>query len=206
MNNTYKSHKQFFQILTKNKLNELLNRADKQTRYLETEINTQLLPDYISDIRVSSESDEKNKIKPECSIYINFFKGPTKIGHYSFHLYPEKTNLESATRKLGRLHIKNNRNTRFKYVLDIQKQYSPSNQANYLQLSFNKSKAFDKGLEKCVKVTQTVLNNYFNPNHERYLGNHLTKLGNQQHKCFSIIITSMNKAKTPMRNTRKVKR
>jgi hypothetical protein len=206
MNNTYKSHKQFFQILTKNKLNELLNRADKQTQYLETELNTLLPPDYKSDVKVLSEFDKKNKTKLECSIYINFFKGPVKIGHYSFHLYPEKKNIRPDTRKNGRLHIKNNVNSRFKYVLDIQKQYSLTNQTNYLQVSLDKSKAFDKGLEKCVVVTQTILNNYFNPNHETYLGNHLTFLGDQHHKCFNIITSSMNKAKIPMRNTRKIKR
>ena len=206
MNNTYKSHKQFFQILTKNKLNELLNRADKRTQYLETEINTLLPPEYKSVVNLMSEPDKKTKTKLECSIYINFFKGPTKIGHYSFHLYPEKKNIEPETRKNGRIHIKNNRNKRFKYILDIQKQYSPTNQTDYLQLLLNKSRAFDKGLEKCVVVTQSVLNNYFNPNHEKYLGNHLTNLGDTKHKCFSIITTSMNKAKTPMQNTRKIKR
>ena len=202
MNNTYKSHKQFFQILTKNKLNELLNRADKQTRYLETEINNLLPQGFRSEVEVSKNTSNK------CSIYISFYKSPNpdKFAHYTFHLYPENTTMPPSTRKNGRLHIKNNRNKRFRYVLDIQKQYSSTIQNDYLQLSLDKSKAYSKDIEKCVSVTQSILNNYFNPNHETYLGNHLTNLGDTKHKCLNIITTSMNKARTPMKNTRKIKR
>jgi hypothetical protein len=205
MNNTYKSHKQFFQILTKNKLNELLNRADKQTQYLETELNILLPQGFRSKVNVSS-SKKLNSL--ECSIYISFYKDNTNepFGHYSFHLYPEKKNLKSKSQKNGRLHIKNNKNDQFAYILRVDKQYSPIIQNDYVQLSLNKSKAYSKPLEQCVRVTQTVLNNYFNPHHEKYLGNHLTNLGDTKHKCFNIITSSMIKAKIPMRNTRKIKR
>lgn len=205
MNTTYKSHKQFFQILTKNKLNELLHRADEKTNYLQTEINSALPQDY--KCRTTVKSDKITESTTECSIYITFFKErhsqPIKIGHYSFHLYPEKSNILS--RKNGRLHIKNNQNKQFRYVLDVQKQIQPQ-QNNYLQLSINKSQALNKELERCVTITQTILNNYFNPNHSSYLGHHLTQFSTTKHECLFPITSSMNKAKIPMRNTRKIKR
>jgi hypothetical protein len=42
MNNAFRSHKLFFEILTRRRLNELLHRASDETNYLQEQINDRL--------------------------------------------------------------------------------------------------------------------------------------------------------------------
>lgn len=109
--NIYKSHELFFNTLTLKKLKELLQRADKTSRVLESHINNELT-DYYSSVNIV-----KNKFN-ECGIYINFFtKNNEKVCHFSIHLHPEN-NIKSRN---GRLHFSNNRNINRVHTLKINK-------------------------------------------------------------------------------------
>jgi hypothetical protein len=58
-----------------------------------------------------------------------------------------------------------------------------------------------KELKPCFDISIEVLNNYFNPKSEYFLGNKLFE--NTYHDCYKYIIRRMEKSKTPIRNTRK---
>lgn len=105
--NAHNTHELFFREITRGKLNELLNRADKSTKLLETHLNKRL-PQHIRAITQSSLS----KHTQLCSIYINFVNTNTShhFGHCSLHLHQKY--LQNASKRhsrAGRFHMKNNK-------------------------------------------------------------------------------------------------
>lgn len=194
MSEAYKTHDLFFKIITKNKLNELLYRADKRTKYLETQINNNL-----------TDANCVVSITPQktfCDIYINFFdlKGE-KIGHISFHITTENKNIK---RENGRFHAKNNKKP-FTYTLKFQKFKRAKNFNEYLIMYFN-SKIDSSEFEKCLNTTLTILNEYFNPDSKLYLKHKMTKLSeDDSHDCLKKIEKQMtSKFKTRLQKTRSV--
>jgi hypothetical protein len=195
MDDSYKTHDLFFKIITRNKLNELLYRADERTNYLETQINNNL-----TDAKcVVSLSNKGNY----CDIFIEFIDfNDKRIGHLSFHITSENKGIK---RENGRFHAKNNKK-HFVYTLKFQKFKRAKNFNEYLIMYFN-SKINSSEFENCLKTTLTILNEYFNPDSKLYLKHKMTKLSEQPkpHPCLEIIEEQMtSKFKTRLKNTRKV--
>jgi hypothetical protein len=113
--NAHTTHKLFFETLTRRRLNELLHRADKGTKYLENQLNERL-QDIGSELTATSEV-KKNKWN-ECSIYISFKKDDNEIGYISLHLMPE-IKMNNSARKYGRLHSQNKRNRTVRQIVHI---------------------------------------------------------------------------------------
>jgi hypothetical protein len=193
MSNAYQTHDLFFQIITRKKLNELLNRADKRTKYLETQINNNL-NNAKCIVRLSNQGNY-------CDLYIEFFDlNEKRIGHVSFHIEPENKNINPEN---GRFHGKNNKK-HFTYTLKFQKFKRAKNFNDYLIMYFN-SKIHSSEFEECLKTTLTILNEYFNPDSKLYLKHKMTKISNETHACFEKIEKQMSsKFKTTLKNTRKI--
>jgi hypothetical protein len=203
MNNSVRTHEQFFKILTRRRLNELLNRADKNTGYLEGQINTQLAELYPE---ITAKSTVKHNYKTNlCSIYISFYRSINQIGHITLHLYPDslKTfNKNSSAYKFGRLHSQNNRNKTVRQIMKINKQ-TPDSMSIRLYAFYAYA---TEPLKTCINITIDILNNYFNEQSSEFLGNRITgSLETTPHKCFTIIENQfkLNRKSTPLRNTRK---
>ena len=193
----HKTHDLFFNIITKNKLNELLNRADNSTKYLETQINNNL-NNASCNVNISSKNTH-------CDIYIIFFdlKGD-RIGHISLHITSDNKDISNASAKNGRFHAKNNKNRNYKYTFKFNK---VKDSFILLYIDREITTKIRKEFEDCLNVTLTILNEYFDPNSKYYLKHRLTKYddNHKPHKCLLKIENKMKTAfKTRLKNTRKV--
>ena len=196
--NSHKTHDLFFGFLTIKKLNELLHRADIKTHYLENQINNEFMKNGLQNVYAKVELT-KNKLD-EYSIYVNFFNTPTnqQFGHLSFHLMPT---IKNRTRYgLGRLHARNNKNTQRNHTLRI----NQSGNTIFMKLVPYPVVIRDE-IQTPINITLSILNQYFDINSDYYLSNKLTNHSNKVHPFQSQIISQMNKSKTPIKNTRKVK-
>jgi hypothetical protein len=115
MNNSFRSHKLFFEILTRRRLNELLYRASEETNYLQNQINDRL---QAIGSELSATSEVNRNDNNECSIYIKYYRLNTEIGHITFHLMPE-LQIDNSARRFGRLHSQNKRNRTVRQVMHI---------------------------------------------------------------------------------------
>jgi hypothetical protein len=191
MDDAFKTHDLFFQIITRKKLNELLNRAKDDENGLQKHINDKLK---------NSKSEVKlNNINTYCDIIINFINNNSQqIGHISFHIASENKLLSKNSRKNGRFHAKNNINRNLKYTLRFNKVNDT------LKISLDKVVKIRKEFEECLTVALDILNEYFNHNSELYLGNRLTRFKDEETTCFKLIENSVrHNPKTRLKNTRK---
>jgi hypothetical protein len=191
MDGDERTQEEFFKVITKKKLHELLLRADEKHRILQKQINTRLSDAYcITMVKKNTVGD--------CSIYIYFYNKNTRkeIGYLSFHLYPQKLGLKHNA--LGRFHGKNRKNTNFKYTLRVNKRSEDS-------IIFSLTKHVSRirpEFEKCTTVALGVLNSYFNELSPYWLG-HSKFANTPPHICHTIILRKMEQVKQPIRNTRK---
>lgn len=202
MNNTAsRTHDNFFRKITRNKLNELLHRADENTNFLEGQINNKLLNSYCNTNIVLFKNTNTNKY--ECSIYINFYRKGTqiKIGHITLHLYPERkvTNKKYKSWE-GRIHAKNNINKNRVFPFTIKR----NNVTRNFHIFIEKRGLIRNELVECFDTGLNILNDYFDETSQFYLGNHLTPQSNTKHKYMNIIEKEFTPSKTPLRNTRKI--
>ena len=138
----------------------------------------------------TSRVSKNTKLNTGCSIYINFFTNGNKIGHISFHFSPKRTNT------IGRVHPKNNRNTRRKYTF----RFNENNDTISMSLSKHCSEVHPD-LEKCFEISMQVMNEYINNINDLFLGKR--KFPNEKHSCMNYIVKKMESSSTPIRNTRK---
>jgi hypothetical protein len=186
--NTYKTHDLFFEVLSKNKLNELLNRIS--SGYLTNQINNNL-QNYIVKCEI------KDNI---CDTYIHFYEINTgkQIGHISFHLDKLNKQLNYYSLQKGRFHVVNNRNRNRYYTLKINRTND-----NSIIMYVKSNLTMKDNLSECTTVTLNILNDYFNPNSNLYLQYRLTKYGNKNHICIDKIYERVNKkGKSYLSNTR----
>lgn len=196
MEQNEKTHDLFFKTITRNKLNELLLRADKKYNILQNHINKELAIDNNS-LVYSIVNVKKNKFS-ECSIYIEYYnkKSQNKLGYISFHFYPQQRNRKNS--KAGRIHVRNFNNN--PYTLRFNKNINDS-----LLISLTKySNGMSSLLKEAVNKTLTIIESYFNIISPYWLGKPLFK--NIIHPCFSIICDKMKSARKNIRNTRKAQR
>jgi hypothetical protein len=192
MEDAFKTHDLFFQVITRKKLNELLNRATGDKNMIENHINQRL-----KNKRCEVKLSNKNTY---CDIFIGFFNIDNKnqLGHISFHIASENKLLSKNSRKNGRFHAKNNINKNLKYTLRFNKVNDT------LKISLDKVVKIRKEFEECLIVALAILNEYFNHNSELYLGNRLTRFKDEETTCFKLIENSVrHNPKTQLKNTRK---
>jgi hypothetical protein len=174
----YETHEIFFKKITRNKMNELLNRIS--TGYLENQINEKLIECYA---KTNLSNDCKN-------IYINFKDINQKnIGHISFHLNKENKKMNNYSRKKGRIHIVNNRNTQKYYTLRV------NSKNELISLSINSSLKMSNMLKECISIALEMINLYLDINSEYSLKYKLTEMKNTENKCLHII-ESISKQKS----------
>jgi len=107
MGNNANTHDIFFKFLTKNKLKELLLRADKTDgrKMLDEDINRKLQGEttVIAQTRISpiNNSGQTNNNNYPCSLYINFIDDNIQIGHITFHFSPSNPDRSTYA---GRIH------------------------------------------------------------------------------------------------------
>ncbi len=185
------TQEKFYKFLTIKKLNELLHRVDSSTRFLENQINIQLNGFYCkSNVYVNNIN--------EYSIYIHFFNQLNQqIGHLTMHLYPDNPSKSNA--KNGRIHIKNNRNSKtLKYPIRF-------NRVNgNIRLSITTPLIMKDDLRYCSDATIAILNTYFLPLSENYLSKPKTQYQRTHHRFLNNILSQMAISQTSsIRNTRK---
>jgi hypothetical protein len=159
----------FFTKITRNKLNEFLNR-----------VTTGFLQDQI--VNTLKNIKPKIRISENCmDVYINFYDMNTrKIGHLTFHLNKSSSNINNKYLRRGRLHAVNNRNTKY-YTLRV-------NDKNELfQLSINSPLKMKNDLQECINITINILNDYTNKYSMYYLGKNITKNKKMDNKCLETI-------------------
>jgi hypothetical protein len=191
MVNTKNTHALFFKGITINKLNELYHRADKRARILEQHLNSLL-----NDIRtgvILKDGGEYN-----CSIYIEYYKNNSRIGHLTIHFNKNEKNIQKLN---GRIHVTNNRNKTRKYPILI----SPTSiqNQNTISLSLESHHQVRQELIPAFQTTIDILNLYFDPQSEYYLGNQMTIFSNTPHRCLSPVTEIFKHTTTPIRKTRK---
>jgi hypothetical protein len=168
----------FFEVLSKNKLNELLNRVS--SGYLTNQINNKL----------QSHRAEYKLDKNVCDIFINFKEINTgkQIGHISFHLDKQNKNMKQHSLEKGRFHVINNRNRNRYYTLKINKTND-----NSIIMYVKSNLTMKDNLSECTTVTLNILNDYFNPKSNLYLKYHLTNYANKDHLCIDKIYERVDK-------------
>ena len=206
--NFYKSHKLFFSLTTHEKLNEFLKRVDSSTRVLENHINQELEDGLYCKVKFNSEKPEYNqgiKTNSCTQIVIEYYNSNNiRIGHTTFHLEPEKKNNQGNPIIFGRFHLRNNRNKKLRYVLQLVRTTSPVYN-NSIKFSISKPHINDE-LEICINKTIFILNKYFNLDINEQLSidnklaeNYSYRLSTGQvqtywHKCFKKIESSFSKS------------
>lgn len=196
MNQNEQTHDIFFKYLSKKKLNELLLRSDRteNRKILQDEINKRLKG--VSKLVAQTNiSDDGNYF---CSLYINFINvNNEQVGHISFHFSPRISDKKrTQLSNLGRAHGKNNKNKLRNYTIRFDKT------EDSIKMSISKyALPIRQELKECVNISLEVLNNYFDPNLNYFLGN--KEFSNIEHKCYKYIVSQMAKSKTPISNTRK---
>lgn len=164
------SQQVFFEKITRNKLNELLNRVT--TGYLKNDINKILLG-YHCEVKISDICTD---------IYINFFdnNNDEKIGHISLHLDKQPISINSNLLRKGRFHVVNNKTNKY-FTLRVK------NKNDLFELIVNSPLKMPKRLEFCVKITLDILNSYTESSSKYFLKYHLTSQGNKINKCLKKI-------------------
>lgn len=162
----HESHEIFFKTITRNKLNELLNRVI--TGYLKNQINSVLHGFYV---KVNFDTELCN------GIYIHYHDINDKdIGHISFHLSKDNS-LPNSFKRKGMFHVKNQRNRNRCYTLRVTRKNALYN------MKVNSPLKMKSDLEYCVNSTLKILNDYTEPNSQYFLGNRLTWLSNKDNVC-----------------------
>jgi hypothetical protein len=193
MEQNEQTHDEFYKVITLNKLNELLHRADEKYKTLQNDINRKLNKGYVK-VKITPK-------KSECGIFINFYnQNKIKEGHISLHFKrPDKiknTNWGNSNINIGRFHVKNNRYINNKYTLRINKIN------NNIQLSITKyTSNIRSELKPFVDTTLEILNSYFYSESDNYLG--VYKISKLTHPCLTIIEKCMKHTKSQLRHTRK---
>lgn len=203
MSDSKYTHELFFKFLTKNKLNELLYRADSKTKFLENQINTGLLQ---QNTNIKCMVNVHKNQYQECSIYISFYPisshitTETELYHISFHLYPEK----KINNTIGRIHVRNTKNKNRKHVIRINTPHS-MNVENSIRMSLVDYPILTRqSTKENVVIALNILNTYFDPESENYLGNKIISLQYQTpHPCIQEINKQLMKKKQSLRITRK---
>jgi hypothetical protein len=153
---TVNSQDKFFQILTPQRLKELLCRFDSG-----------LIVKHINDARSSvSDLNKTIKVKSEWvrkrnSIYIDYLLGNKRVFHFSIHLYPILKN----SRTNGPIHFKVNTGN------DDINQKTSHKPVIVFNVSHNISA--NRPYMRELTVLRTVLNAYFDKRHPYYLENSL---------------------------------
>ncbi len=183
MNNTFRSHKLFFEILTRRRLNELLHRASEETNYLQNQINDRLQA-IGSELVAKSEVDRNDN--NECSIYIKYYRlndTNIEIGHITFHLMPE-LQMDNSARRFGRLHSQNKRNRTVRQVMHIARLNDDS-----MKIKLVAYHAFATGpLKVAINTTIELLNEYFSKDSPNFIGKRIMDtIETNPHPCFTII-------------------
>lgn len=103
-------------LLSINKLNELLKRADKSSNKLKNDLDALLTNTYTKiTIKEDFTQNSPNKRKETCSIYIEFCQKSTniKLCHLSLHFDPR------CQTRGQKYHVKNNRNIQRCHTLKL---------------------------------------------------------------------------------------
>jgi hypothetical protein len=166
----YTTHEIFFRKITRNKMNEFLNRVS--TKYLENQIN-QELQGYRAITELSALCN---------NVYIKFKdKNQNKIGHISFHLNKENKTMRNNSRRKGRLHIVNNRNKQKYHTLRV-------NYINDLMsIRVNSQLKMNTELDYCVNNTMPIINSYLDINSDYSLKYKLTSMKGKENECLHTI-------------------
>ena len=164
--NVIESQKIFFKMLTRNKLNELLNRVT--TGYLLKQINSKL-KDYYA----------KVKLHRDCiDIYIKYYDmNDVEIGHISFHLNRKPSKGDNNYVRKGRLHAVNGKNKNRYYTFRV------TQKDDLFNIHVNSPLKMQQGLEYCVNTTLKLFNKYTDKSSKYYLGNKLTKAKSTINNC-----------------------
>lgn len=177
------THDIFIANLSYKKLNELLLRAQKKV--LENDINKRLKG--ITPVVASTNVTKPLKTPLSCSIYINFLNTQDdQIGHISFHFLPKRSNT------IGRIHPKNNKNTKRRYTFRFNENGDTINMTLSKHCSILSSE-----LQKCFDISMNVIN----PNYDHFLGKRI--FPKEKHPCTDYIVKKMESSSTPIRSTRK---
>lgn len=197
MTDAHETHDVFFQVISPKKLNELLHRSDKNTKVLEEHINEELKHNEKPFICTTDVSNDKTG----CHIYIDFFNiNNNKIGHISFHLISDNKDMGNYSRKVGRFHVRNNRNRNCYYPLTFKKE----NDSMKIFLTY--PVPMRQELKECIEPTIEILNSYFDETSDIRLSKKMTTNSDTDHKCLKIIRNNVNtKKKTKLNPTRKRK-
>lgn len=188
MENTQLTHDIFFRVITQKKMNELLNRADPSTRFLENEINARLVGSVC-----------RTRIGGDCSIYVTYYSNNgEEIGHISLHLFPDNKNMRRY--KVGRLHAKNAANMNRRHTMRV----TNTNGGTSLRLNIVRYPTVIRPVfMACIRPTLDILNEYFDIQSPHSLQHALTENISNKHRCFETIRIKMSSSKTPLRTTRK---
>lgn len=174
----------FFDKITRNKLNELLNRF--RTGYLQKQINN-ILVGYYCKVRLSDD----------CEAYITFYRNSNKdeIGHISFHLSKQPSEINNKYIRHGRLHIVNK--SQKYYTLRVK------NRNDLFELVINSPLQMSSDLQYCVDKTLELLNDYTNTqkNLPIHLQHYVTPKGQSENEC--LLKVANIKERHKYRTTRK---
>lgn len=196
MNNAHLTHKIFFQEITEKKLNELLKRADKDTKVLQNHINSLLKP-YRCVVKLNKKLNNNY-----CDIIIDYFDDNNKyIGHATLHLKSDNKSLGKSAKINGRLHIRNTNNTCYPFSCTKR---NIKNINMSVQLNLIANKHIKPSLKKCSDNTILVLNKYFDYISEWSLDKNLTNYPNKIHPCQPPILRNFSRIQSQrIRTTRK---
>ena len=168
---THNTHEIFFKKITRNKMNEFLNRVS--TKYLERQINKEL-QNYTAVTELSKCKD----------LYITFFDNNNiDIGHITFHLSKDNKSLPNSSRRKGRFHIVN-RNKQKYHTLRVN-----CNNNDIMSLRVNSPLKMNSELEYCVGIVLPIINSYLSTDNPHSLKHRLTTMKNTANKCINIIET-----------------
>jgi hypothetical protein len=197
MEDDHKTQKLFFNAITRKKLNELLKRADADTRVLEMHINERLNDSLRSHVDVNNKSSQSY-----CDILINYYENHTYLGHFTVHCKMDDLTMCNTSRKNGRIHLKNKNNTCYTIKCNARKLQNANDSVTmkYRTWQFIRPK-----LKQCLDATLSVLNDYMDFNSELSLDIQLTKYKLDMHPCVEMVVNKFNaRYKTRLRKTHRV--
>jgi hypothetical protein len=182
MESNVDTHTLFFKIITPRKLNELLHRASGKNSILQRDINDKLKPLNIgrAEVNLAKEIEESQDV---CSLYINFINHNGQFGHITFHFDKKRNTKYRKKNGLGRFHTKNNRNNTGSFL-----RVTRNSENTFIIMSLsNYPSILQSDLKQCVDKSLEVLNLYFNPGSNLYLGNHNPNIPLTDHLCLKHI-------------------
>ena len=198
MESNVDTHALFFKIMTPKKLNELLHRASGRDNILQRDINDKLKSqnNVHVEVNLAKEIEEGQEV---CSLYINFINHNGKFGHITFHFDKKRNTKYGKKNGLGRFHTKNNRNNTGSF-LRVTK--NSENTLIIMSLS-NYPSILRSDLKQCVDKSLEVLNLYFNPGSNLYLGRHNPNVPLTDHLCLKRITKVFRINSGSLQKTRK---